>query len=136
MQTDDDPSEETISYFCMHFEQAAKAEAEAAAAVTNAQASVIMKLQEQVAALTQVLLPSVLTYHHHILTFSLGCQELDEERQESSRKEVELKSLSHLIKDKERIIHDTNVTLSEAQRTNDSLKERCHSAHLHLLSFL
>ena len=119
----------------MHFEQAAKAEAEAAAAVTNAQASVIMKLQEQVAALTQV--PSVCTSIPSSYPYlSLGCQELDEERQESSRKEVELKSLSHLIKDKERIIHDTNVTLSEAQRTNDSLKERCHSAHLHLLSFL
>mmetsp|Transcript_27992 Transcript_27992/g.39814 ORF Transcript_27992/g.39814 Transcript_27992/m.39814 type:complete len:989 (+) Transcript_27992:106-3072(+) len=83
--------------------EAVKQEVEAATAVTTAQASVIIKLQEQVAALTQ---------------------ELDEERQESSRKEAELKSFAVLVKDKDKVIHDITSTLTEAQRANDSLRER------------
>jgi hypothetical protein len=49
---------------------------------------------------------------------------LDEERQESNRKEVELKSLSHLIKEKERVIYEANNAMAELQRTQDNLRER------------
>jgi hypothetical protein len=49
---------------------------------------------------------------------------LDEERQESNRKEVELKSLSLLLKEKERVIQDGAAILAEVQRSADGLRER------------
>jgi septal ring factor EnvC (AmiA/AmiB activator) len=68
------------------------------------EAALLMKLQEQVSQLTQ---------------------ELDEERQESSRKDLEIKQMNQLLKDKDRLIHDAANMLSEVQRSNDSVRERC-----------
>eukprot|EP01038_Epipyxis_sp_PR26KG_P007193 gene7193-9811_t len=50
--------------------------------------------------------------------------ELDEERQESNRKDLELRKITSLLKDKERLIQDAANMLSEVQRSNESLRER------------
>jgi kinesin family protein 5 len=74
------------------------------AAKMEQEAALLMKLQDQVSQLTQ---------------------ELDEERQESSRKDLEIKQMNQLLKDKDRLIHDAANMLSEVQRSNDSVRERC-----------
>lgn len=82
----------------------ARAEAEAAALAQLQESSIaVAKLQETVASLTQ---------------------ELDEERQESTRKDNELKSLAGLLKDKDRLIQDAASMLSDVQRSNENLRER------------
>ena len=68
------------------------------------EAQVMMKLQESVLQLTQ---------------------ELDEERQESSRKDNEIRQMSLLLKEKERLIHEAATMLQEVQRSNDTVRERC-----------
>jgi kinesin family member 5 len=54
--------------------------------------------------------------------------ELDEERQESSRKSAELKEMAVLLKDKERLIAEAATMLSESNRNNESLRERSEQA--------
>lgn len=68
------------------------------------EAQMMMKLQESVLQLTQ---------------------ELDEERQESSRKDNEIRQMSLLLKEKERLIHEAATMLQEVQRSNDTVRERC-----------
>ena len=50
--------------------------------------------------------------------------ELDEERQESSRKSAELKESAHLLKEKERLLSESAALLADAHRNNETLKER------------
>jgi kinesin family protein 5 len=51
-------------------------------------------------------------------------QELDDERQDSLRKDAELKELMSLLRDKERLIQEAANMLSEVQRNNEALKDR------------
>ena len=51
-------------------------------------------------------------------------QELDDERQDSLRKDAEIKEMVNLIREKERLIQEAANMLSEVQRSNEGLKER------------
>jgi DNA anti-recombination protein RmuC len=50
--------------------------------------------------------------------------ELDEERQESSRKSAELKQMALLLKEKEALLAESAVMLADANRSNETLRER------------
>jgi DNA anti-recombination protein RmuC len=54
--------------------------------------------------------------------------ELDEERQESSRKSAELKQMGLLLKEKEKSIAESAALLTDANRANETLKERSEAA--------
>jgi kinesin family protein 5 len=51
-------------------------------------------------------------------------QELDDEKQDSMRKDAEIKEMVNLLREKERLIQEAANMLSEVQRSNDGLKER------------
>jgi len=73
----------------------------------EAEGIAFQRLQEQIAQLTS---------------------ELDEERQESSRKSAELKQSGLLLKEKERLLSEAAAHLAEAQRNNEQLRERSEAA--------
>ena len=54
--------------------------------------------------------------------------ELDEERQESSRKSAELKQMAILLKDKDRLLAESGTMLADANRTSETLRERSEAA--------
>lgn len=51
-------------------------------------------------------------------------QELDDERQDSQRKDGEIRDLTKMLREKERLLQDAGAALADVQRNNDSLKER------------
>lgn len=69
----------------------------------EAEAAAIQKLQEEVFRLQQ---------------------ELDDERQDSQRKDGEISSLNRLIKDKERNVQELSSSIGELQRANDGYQAR------------
>eukprot|EP01032_Pedospumella_encystans_P014533 gene14533-16682_t len=73
----------------------------------EAEGVAFQRLQEQIAQLTS---------------------ELDEERQESSRKSAELKQSTLLIKEKERLLAESAALLADAQHNVEQLRERSEAA--------
>jgi kinesin family protein 5 len=69
----------------------------------EAEAAAFKKLEESVNSLTQ---------------------ELDDERQDSMRKDAEIKEMSVLLREKERLIQEAANMLSEVQRSNEGLRDR------------
>lgn len=69
----------------------------------EAETAALKKLEDSVSALTQ---------------------ELDDERQDSLRKDAELKEMANLIREKERLIQEAATLLAEVQRSNEGLKDR------------
>lgn len=53
--------------------------------------------------------------------------ELDEERQESSRKSAELKQMGILLKEKERLLAESASMLTDANRSIETMRERCET---------
>jgi kinesin family protein 5 len=51
-------------------------------------------------------------------------QELDDERQDSMRKDAEIKEMSVLLREKERLIQEAANMLLEVQRSNEGLRDR------------